>query len=51
MIRRILSLLRHDPVDVPDLIATRAVRVCNRKHEAIARYQRVPEILKRGPRA
>ena len=42
MIRRILSLLRPEPVDV---------RVCNRKPEAIAKYRRVHEILKRGPRA
>lgn len=51
MIRRILSLLRPEPVEVPDLIATRAARVCNRKPEAIAKYRRVHEILKRGPRA
>ncbi len=51
MIHRSLSLFRSEPVEVPDLIATRAVRVCNRKPEAIARYRRVPEIMKRGPRA
>lgn len=51
MIRRILSLLRPEPVEVPDLIATRAIRVCNRKPEAIARYLMVHEILRRGPNA
>lgn len=31
-----------------DPIHTRAIRVCNRKPEAIARYRRVHEILKAG---
>ena len=31
-------------------IYTRAIRVCNRESEAIARYRRIHEILKAGPR-
>jgi hypothetical protein len=49
MIRRFLALFRRR--GSPDLIHSRAVRVCNRKPENIAKYRRVHEILRRGPNA
>jgi len=49
MIRRFLALFRRR--GSPDLIHARAVRVCNRTPEGIAKYRRVHEILRRGPSA
>ena len=49
MIRRFLALFRRR--GSPDLIHSRAVRVCNRKADAVAKYRRVHEILRGGPGA
>lgn len=48
ILTRLIAAFRRRPA--PDLIATRAVRVCNRKPEAVAKYLRVHEILRRGPK-
>jgi hypothetical protein len=47
MIRRILSIFRRPHVET--IIARRAVRVCNRDAQAVARYEAVHKILSRKP--
>jgi hypothetical protein len=47
MIRRFLSIFRRPHVET--LIARRAVRVCNRDAQAVARYEAVHKILSRKP--
>jgi hypothetical protein len=46
MIRRFLSIFRRPHVDT--IIARRAVRVCNRDPQAVARYEAVHRALARG---
>jgi hypothetical protein len=47
MIRRFLSIFRRPHVET--IIARRAVRVCNRDPQAVARYEAVHKILSRKP--
>ena len=50
MIRRLLRFF-HKPADPRDAVfARRAQRVCNRKREVAARFERVHAILARGPK-
>ena len=46
MMRRFLALFRRPGLDV--LVARRAVRVGNRRPDAVARYERVHNVLARG---
>lgn len=51
MIKAILKRLTRPKAKTVDaLIARRAQRVCNRKREVAARFERVHAILARGPK-
>ena len=50
MLKRILSFFTRHPDPRDAVFARRAMRVCNRKREVAARFERVHAILARGPK-